>query len=231
MFFRRDLLVDMGGWDAHNVTEDADLGIRLARRGYYCDMVDTVTEEEATARLWPWVRQRSRWLKGYVMTWITHSRNPVQLWRELGTRQFIGFQLLFLGTILAFTLAPLLWWSVAHMLLPATLPAPGGLAPSELKTLAWLFLGCELITLSVFFLAYRKLSRRPSLAWILTLPAYFTLATLAAYKGVSELLWKPYFWDKTDHGHSLAKPASGLSTRVDLKPGFKSNRQVISERL
>ena len=99
LFFRRDALERLGAWDAHNVTEDADLGLRLARHGYRTELIATVTGEEANCRTWPWVRQRSRWLKGYAMTWAAHMRAPVALWRDLGTRRFVGVQVLFLGTL------------------------------------------------------------------------------------------------------------------------------------
>ena len=92
LFFRRDKLEELGGWDAHNVTEDADLGLRLARHGYKTELIDTVTQEEANCRALPWVKQRSRWLKGYAMTWAVHMRDPRRLWRELGPRGFIGVQ-------------------------------------------------------------------------------------------------------------------------------------------
>ena len=74
--FRRNVLESIGGWDAHNVTEDADLGFRLARHGYRAEMVNTVTEEEANCRPWPWIKQRSRWLKGYMATYLVHMRRP-----------------------------------------------------------------------------------------------------------------------------------------------------------
>ena len=74
LFFRRDILDRLGGWDAHNVTEDADLGIRLARHGYYTQLLDTVTQEEANCHVLPWIKQRSRWLKGYAVTWLVHMR-------------------------------------------------------------------------------------------------------------------------------------------------------------
>ena len=105
----------IGGWDAHNVTEDADLGVRLARRGYRTEIIETTTDEEANCRALPWVKQRSRWIKGYMMTWAVHMRQPRLLWRQLGPRGFMGFQALFLGTIAQFLLAPLLW---SFMLLP-----------------------------------------------------------------------------------------------------------------
>ena len=84
VFFRRSVLEQLGGWDAHNVTEDADLGMRLARFGYRCEMIPSTTWEEANCRVRPWIRQRSRWLKGYAVTWATHMRRPRELWRDLG---------------------------------------------------------------------------------------------------------------------------------------------------
>ena len=85
-------------WDAHNVTEDADLGMRLARFGYRCEMIASTTWEEANCRAWPWIRQRSRWLKGYAITWATHMRRPARaLARPRAARASSGFQVLFLG--------------------------------------------------------------------------------------------------------------------------------------
>ncbi len=91
--FRTDALRALGGWDSYNVTEDADLGIRIARRGWDVRMMVSVTEEEANSHLGNWVRQRSRWIKGYIQTWLVHTRHPVKLWRELGTRRWIAFHL------------------------------------------------------------------------------------------------------------------------------------------
>lgn len=228
LFFRRDALISLGGWDAHNVTEDADLGIRLARHGYRCEMIETVTHEEANNRLWPWVKQRSRWLKGYAMTWCSHMRRPLRLWRDLGTWKFLGFQLLFLGTLVSFTFAPILWWNMAYVFTGGAVPSVGGLNPTQMEWLAMLFVACEVITLGLFALAHSKLAHRPSLLWVVTLPVYFMLATLAAYKGLIEVLWKPYFWDKTEHGISHAKNDLEVGLGVDLEPRFVSNRKMVA---
>ncbi len=106
---KEGVLEEIGAWDAHNVTEDADLGMRLARFGYRCEMVSSTTWEEATIRVRPWIRQRSRWLKGYAITWATHMRSPLALLRDLGWRGFIGFQVLFLGAITSYLSIPLFW--------------------------------------------------------------------------------------------------------------------------
>jgi cellulose synthase/poly-beta-1,6-N-acetylglucosamine synthase-like glycosyltransferase len=121
LFLRRDALEEVGGWDAHNVTEDAELGLRLARAGYRAELVDTTTYEEATAAVGPWIRQRSRWLKGYIITWATAMRGPLALWRDLGTWRFMGLQAQMLTAVLGFFLAPLLW---SLVVVPFGVPHP-----------------------------------------------------------------------------------------------------------
>jgi len=199
LFFRRETLEALGGWDAHNVTEDADLGIRLARHGYRTEIIDTVTQEEANARAWPWVKQRSRWLKGYAITYGVHMRNPRQLWRDLGPRQFFGVQLLFAGTISQFLLAPLLW-SFWLMLIGIPHPLDGVLARPVAMTFAALFLASEVIGVTASAIAVTSAGKPELIKWTPTLHFYFPLAAIAAYKGVIELATKPFYWDKTAHG-------------------------------
>ncbi|MDE3237789.1 MAG: glycosyltransferase [Paracoccaceae bacterium] len=198
LFFRRPALEAIGGWDAHNVTEDADIGLRLARRGYRAELIPTVTEEEANCRPIPWVRQRSRWFKGYLMTWSVHMRRPGQTLRQLGARRFIGMQALFLGTLSQFLLAPLLW---SFWLLLLGLPHPlAGLPPWEMLGLTALFVLSELVNIVVGMIAVSGPKHRFLIAWVPTLIAYFPLGALAAYKGAWEVLGKPFYWDKTPHG-------------------------------
>lgn len=199
LFFRRDILEELGGWDAHNVTEDADLGVRLYRHGYRTEIIDTATQEEANARVWPWIKQRSRWLKGYVITYGVHMRDPLKLWRELGPWQFFGVQLLFLGSISQFLLAPVLW---SFWLLMFGLPHPlsGLLGPVLVIPLAATFLLAEVIGISVSALAVATAQKRELIKWVPTLHFYYPLAVVAGYKGVIELATKPFYWDKTSHG-------------------------------
>ncbi len=108
-------------------------------------MADTTTFEEANCRAMPWIRQRARWLKGYALTWAVHMRNPALLWRELGPWQFLGFQVVFIGTMLLFLLAPLMWTLLA---LPLGLAHPAEALPSGLLlALVALFIGAELVNL------------------------------------------------------------------------------------
>lgn len=208
LFLRRAAIEAVGGWDAHNVTEDADLGLRLARAGYRTEIIDTVTQEEANARLWPWVRQRTRWLKGYAMTWAVHMAHPRALWRDIGAWRFFGVQVLFLGTLSQFVLAPLLW---SFWLIPLGLPHPlrGVLDEGVLFGLGALFLATELVNIGVATLAARRAGRPWLALWSPTLQVYFPLATIAAWRALREMCAKPFYWDKTLHGIFLpAAPAA-----------------------
>ncbi|MDT8857037.1 glycosyltransferase [Paracoccaceae bacterium Fryx2] len=200
LFFRRAALEKLGGWDSHNVTEDADLGIRLARHGYRTELIDTVTEEEANCRALPWVKQRSRWLKGYMMTWSVHNRDPALLWRQLGARKFIGFQVFFLSTLSQFLLAPVLW---SFWLVPLGVPHPVAdvLPPGLWWALVGLFLTTEAMNIAVGIAALRMTRHRLSPLWVPTLHFYFPLGALASYKAAWEMVARPFYWDKTSHGH------------------------------
>jgi glycosyltransferase XagB len=200
LFFRRTALEELGGWDAHNVTEDADLGMRLYRYGYRTELVQSVTGEEANCRTVPWIKQRSRWLKGYMMTWATHMRDPVLLCRQLGPWQFAGFQVLLLCTLSQFVLVPVLWsfW-LPWFGLPH--PVADALPPAFGLALLSLLLLTELVNITLNLVALRISGHRMNRLWVLMMHLYFPLGALASYKAGWEVLRNPFYWDKTTHGH------------------------------
>ncbi|RVV98729.1 glycosyltransferase [Mesobaculum littorinae] len=201
VFFRRAALEHVAAWDAHNVTEDADLGVRLARNGYRTRMIDSVTREEAVARAWPWIKQRTRWLKGYAVTYGVHMRAPRALWRDLGPWRFFGVQVLFLGALANFAAAPLLW---SFWLFTVGVPVPWaglGIAPSGAALLGVL---CSYSALQVLVAARGAAAQggfRP-LLWLPCLWVYHALGCIAAYRGFYEAVVRPFHWDKTEHGMS-----------------------------
>ncbi len=200
LFFRRRALEELGGWDAQNVTEDADLGLRLFRHGYRTELINTTTFEEANCRSFPWVKQRSRWIKGYMMTWITHMRDPRLLWQQLGARRFIGFQVQFLCSILQSLLAPLLW---SMWLIPLGFqhPLPAIIGASAFSAIYIAMMATAVLTIVFDIAGMRRTQHGLNPLWALTLTLYHPLATLAAYKALWELMTKPFYWDKTSHGH------------------------------
>lgn len=210
LFFRRCALQTLGGWDAHNVTEDADLGFRLARHGFRTEMIATTTGEEANCHPLPWVKQRSRWLKGYMVTYLVHMRAPLLLLRQLGPWRFLGYQTHFITALSQFLLAPVLW-SFWLVLLGLPHPLDGLIPEGPLIAMARLFLLVEILTIATGLLAVSGPAHRHLLFWVPTLHFYFPLGVLAVYKALYELIFAPFFWDKTTHGHSLlARPRRGL---------------------
>ncbi len=204
LFFRRAALENLGGWDAHNVTEDADLGVRLARQGYRAETINTTTREEANCRTLPWIKQRSRWIKGYMITYCVHMRNPIKLWRDLGARKFWGMHILFAGSLSQVLLAPLLW---SCWLMFFGLPHP--LTDVMPALVLWvgilLFLISEVISIAIGVTAVHRKGDKGLAKWVPTLHFYHPLAAFAAYKGLFELFGNPFYWDKTEHG---AHPAT-----------------------
>jgi cellulose synthase/poly-beta-1,6-N-acetylglucosamine synthase-like glycosyltransferase len=196
--FRTAVLRRIGAWDPYNVTEDADLGMRLARFGYRTSVIPSTTYEEAPARFGPWLRQRTRWFKGWMQTWLVHMRSPLRLARELGLPGFVVFQLVVGGTVLAALVHALFAAQlIFHM---ATTPADDAATHLLLGIYAAMLLYGYVVSAA---LAFVGLLRRGLLAygWVLLLtPIYWLLLSLAAWRALFQLLLDPYSWEKTEHG-------------------------------
>lgn len=205
--FPRALLQSIGGWDAYNVTEDADLGIRLARLGYRVEVLNSTTWEEAPSTLGVWVRQRSRWIKGWLQTYGVHTRQPFrQIW-ELGPWQFAGFHMLVGGLIASVFLHPLVYVLLA---IEAFRTVPFEAPPSFIGQAFWWMAAFNLLAGSVTAVALAGVAavrrgRLRLLPSLLTLPVYWLAISLAAYRA-AWLLWrKPYDWEKTPHRARLER--------------------------
>ncbi len=212
-----DQLVEVGGWDPYNVTEDADLGIRLHQAGYRTTMMDSTTYEEANTEIGSWVRQRSRWIKGYIQTWLVYMRNPFRLVGNLGFKGFMSFQLLIGGTFI-FLINPFFWFLT-------TLFALTQAGFIEELFPGWVYyLAAAQLFLGNFVFMYLGLAasvRRgdDSLApYALFLPFYWGLMSIAAWKGFTQLFTNPFYWEKTEHGIDVGGSASntgGTPRRAD----------------
>ncbi|MGB0498362.1 MAG: glycosyltransferase family 2 protein [Rubricella sp.] len=204
LFIRRRVLEEIGAWDAHNVTEDADLGMRLERHGYRTGLVPSTTWEEANGSLPSWLRQRSRWLKGYAMTWVTQMRDPAALWRELGPRRFLGLQVLLLGSVTAYLAMPLWWVLVGVSVTGASSGILSGV-PGPLAAAFWALLPlAQIVMLAAALRALMGTGRRGLIPWVFTLPAYWSLGAISAWRAVFEIFSAPFHWHKTAHGRNAA---------------------------
>jgi cellulose synthase/poly-beta-1,6-N-acetylglucosamine synthase-like glycosyltransferase len=216
---RTAVLREVGGWDAWNVTEDADLGVRLARAGYRVGDLPSTTWEEAPASLRAWFRQRIRWQKGWMQTAITHTREPVRTIRELGL-----FNSLVLGTMVVGSI-------IGALGLPIFVPLLAGWLDTGLdwsdrpwifvgQVVAWLVWagGLAAVIVPPFVGIWRR--RWPAmLPWLLVLPVYVCLISIAAWFALFALIRSPYAWSKTVHGvTSNARRRAGRDQKQVIRP-------------
>ena len=195
--FRTEALRALGAWDAWNVTEDADLGLRLARFGYRAVTFASTTLEEAPITFLPWLRQRSRWMKGWMQTWSVHMRDPRRLWRDCGWRGFATLNLVIGVNIVSALAYPVF---LAALAIEAARDSrwllDGLLMPVHLTAIA-----SGLVATAVIGLI--GLARRGRLrdGWILLLtPIYWGCLSIATWRALWQLLRDPYRWEKTEHG-------------------------------
>ncbi len=200
--FRTSVLRHLGGWDAWNVTEDADLGLRAAAEGYTVGVIPSTTYEEACGRYWPWIRQRTRWIKGYMVTGLVHTRRPIKTAKAAGIRGVFGLILLIIGTPLTFLLAPvmafftvlwllgLMWGADMPNLLPGPMEAIGAIN---------LIVGnAMMVALNALAVGRRRIHHL--LPYALLNPLYWCLHYIAAWRALYQLIFNPFHWEKTPHG-------------------------------
>ncbi len=200
--FRLDVLRELHAWDPFNVTEDADLGIRMTQKGYRVGVIDSTTFEEANCSSSNWVRQRSRWIKGYMQTFLVHTRRPIHLARTIGPLGVMGFLFFIGGTMLAGILNPI-FWSVFAFWLITRLGSFDVIFPPVLLyfSLFNLLMGNGLFMYLTMIAPFRRrwLELTP---WGLTVIWYWVLMSVSAWKGLWQLLYNPFYWEKTNHGIS-----------------------------
>jgi cellulose synthase/poly-beta-1,6-N-acetylglucosamine synthase-like glycosyltransferase len=200
--FPRATLLEVGAWDPHNVTEDADLGIRLARQGYRVAVLASTTWEEAPPRFGIWLRQRTRWMKGWMQTYLVHTRELNQLHRDLGLGASVGFHALMGGLIVSALVHPLFYillaghWLAGGLLVPAETAAGAALWGIACVNLALGYLASILVSM----VSVWRRGRRGLAMFALLLPLYWLLISVAAYRAAWQFVRDPYLWEKTAHG-------------------------------
>ncbi|MBN2449868.1 MAG: glycosyltransferase [Lentisphaeria bacterium] len=197
--FRLRALREIGGWDEYNVTEDCDLGLRLFVRGWRTRILDSTTWEQACPDLGFWIRQRSRWVKGYVQTYLVHTRALGGLTRRLGLVNSLHFHLLIGGSFLCQLMNPVYWimallWLVFRpMGLETFFPAPV-FAMGALCLFAGNFIFAYTSAIACVQRGVGDLAK-----YGLAMPLYWVLHSIGAWKGFLQLLTRPHHWEKTKH--------------------------------
>ncbi len=189
--FKVDFLKQIGGWDSYNVTEDADLGVRIVQNGGIVQVLQSYTMEEAPITVKAWLNQRSRWIKGYIQTFLVHMRQPFKIKQNLGS--IFNIQL-FLNIIGGTAILPVL---------------------NCLQLIIWVFWG----NYDVYYISYLAFGLwYTGVLWVLyciqiklkkfrIIPLllvifYYILYIIAGIMALYSLIKKPHSWNKTDHGSS-----------------------------
>ena len=201
-------LLEAGGWDSFNVTEDADLGMRLARHRMLCGTITTPTMEEAPARLRPWLFQRTRWTKGWMQTLLVHMRSPVRTAREMGLRNYALFHVILISLVVSVLVHPVFLAAYAYQMarffsgtsLSAVDIAMAGI--SNFNLVAGYTTYCLLVVAVEFAVIRPDRRAGRSVFWILLFPFYWLLISLAGWRALFQLIFGPHVWEKTEHGSS-----------------------------
>ena len=231
--FRARTLREVGGWDPFNVTEDCDLGVRLAQYHYQTAMVDSTTYEEANPDLKNWLRQRSRWIKGYMQTYLTHMRDPRRYVREGRLGELFWLQVIVGGRAFTQLINPVLWlMTLAYIVFHQALTAPYHiLYPGVmLYAAAFCLVFGNLFYIYTYLIGCLNRRQYTLTLWSLLIPFYWALMSVAAYIALYQLLTRPHYWEKTRHGLSLAPSTPGWMGAImplgDLAPAMEVARAL-----
>ena len=200
--FKFEYLLELGGWDPFNVTEDADLGVRAYAKGYKVAIVNSTTYEEANNEPFNWIRQRSRWIKGYMQSYLVHMRNPVKLWKKIGWKGFLGFNFFIGATPITFLVYPvLLFFFLCYVIFDMT--SIKAFFPEWVMFMAIfnLMIG-NILMIYINMMAVFKRRFYELILFAIANPVYWLMHSVSAYKGLYQLVVKPFYWEKTNHGLS-----------------------------
>ena len=204
--FRTKDIIQLKGWDAFNVTEDCDLGIRLAKNGFTTAIIDSTTLEEANSHFWNWYAQRSRWIKGYIQTYLVHMRHPMQFIERGKHYHLLAFQFIVGGKILSMFINPLMW--MVTIIYFVFRPIAGDFIESFFPTPV-LYVGVfsfvfgNFLYLYYYMIACAKRGHYDLIKYVYVVPFYWLMMSFASWRAVYEMVVKPHYWAKTLHGLHL----------------------------
>lgn len=185
--FKTKELLKIGGWDAYNVTEDAELGIRIAKNGYKTDIIYSYTLEESTITIKDFILQRSRWLKGFLITFLINILD----FKSTLKLDFLNI----LQIIFSLGMAFFGFFSIPLIIFFSFFITPNELLISLYSTnlicgILYLMI-CYIVGLREKFTNYNKA--------FYFLPLYFALHICASIVAFWDFFKSPFHWRKTRH--------------------------------
>ncbi len=218
--FKKQMLTSLGGWDSFNVTEDCDLGIRLAKRGYRTEIINSLTLEEANSSLSNWFNQRTRWIKGYFQTYLVHMRQPADFIKNNKAAQLINFQIIVGGKVLSMLINPIMWIITALYFAKRT---SYGFIIETFFPGPILYIGTVSLVVGNFLYLYYYMigcAKRGNwwlIKYIYLVPFYWLAMSVAAWVAVYRLFTNPHYWFKTKHGLHLDNHRATSQSKRTIK--------------
>jgi cellulose synthase/poly-beta-1,6-N-acetylglucosamine synthase-like glycosyltransferase len=220
--FRTADIVRLKKWDPFNVTEDADLGMRLIKRGYRTALLDSYTLEEANSDVFNWFRQRSRWIKGYIQTYFVHMRTPSHFFAERNKPHFWIFQLVIGAKILSLLINPLMWlMTITYFVFyqsTADFIQSLYLTPIFYMAIFCITVG-NFLYMYYYMLGAAKRDQWQLIPFALVTPVYWLGMSMAAVFALWEFVFKPFYWHKTRHGLHLNSKKNDILLSAFSKDG------------
>lgn len=214
--FKLSVLKEIGGWDPYNVTEDADLGIRLFRKDYLCSTLKLPTYEESPPHFGPWLRQRTRWLKGWMQTILVHNRKPIKFAQQLGLKNLLIFHLFLTAIVISALIHPIFIYLSVLQILNISREIASGFDFAIVMTSVFNLVGGYTTYGLMAFAVLRSTSNFKLSKWLLSLPFYWLLISVAAWRALFQLILKPHMWEKTPHGLTRSRNGDNNFIEFDI---------------
>ncbi len=212
--FQKKSLDLLQGWDPFNVTEDCDLGIRLFKNGYNTKVLDSVTMEEANSHFIGWFKQRSRWIKGYIQTYLVHMRRPHEFITDWSNPHLLTFQIVVGFKVLSMWINPLLWILTITYFAFRTVAGPF-IESLYFTPIFYMGVGSLVIGNFLYFYYYMigaaKREQWELVKYAFLVPAYWLMMSYASWMALQQIFFKPHYWEKTTHGLHLKKAVKSAS--------------------
>lgn len=215
--FRTRDIVSFQGWDPYNVTEDADLGMRIAKHGFKTAILNSTTYEEANSNARNWLNQRSRWIKGYMQTYLVHCRTIDYFLKNGKKTDFFSFQLVIGGKILSMLVNPVMWTlTISYFIFR---PLVGTAIESIFPRIIFYIALISLVFGNFLYFYYYmvgaiKSGKHDLVIYSFLIPFYWLFMSVAAIKAAIELTFRPYQWNKTEHGLHLKDDPGSLDNFI-----------------
>jgi len=233
--FKTQALRLMKGWDSFNVTEDADLGIRLVKNGYKTAILDSQTLEEANSNLKNWFHQRSRWIKGYIQTYLVHTRDFASFLPEKKVFNILSMELIIGGKVLSLFINPLMWAiTITYFVLrPIAGPFISSFFPAPVLYIGVISLVAgNFLYLYYYMIGCAKHGHYGLIQYIYLVPFYWLTMSIASWIALIQLFTAPHYWPKTKHGLHLEQKIINAKTFISgdgkqyVNPSYGQNINI-----